>query len=330
MGVFITTSANAAPPETGVLQTGEISTKLVPSPARFTILLPPGYSKSGKPLPLMLFLHGGAGDNGFLKQSEPEFESAWANGDLPPAVVVTPDADRSLYMDYKDGSQKWDSFIVSELIPYIRSHYNVSAERSKTVVMGISMGGLGSLTLGFRHPDVFGGLSALEPGIEPGLSFYDLKRRNHVQRDEKFFTDRFGSPVDDRWFQDYNPANLAIANRRKILDSHLQIYIEVGDNDMFYLDEGTEFLHRVLWDHEIPHGYWLVHGADHLGNTLPSRILVGFQFLRDHVLEPLPADTSKSRMAGRDMTDKMKAAAGVSDSDPRPALPPTDKPQHGG
>jgi S-formylglutathione hydrolase len=329
MALFAALAAPAsAAPAPDDLQTGQIATRLVPGPARFTVLLPPGYAASGKPFPLILFLHGGDGDNGFLKRSQPQFEAAWARGDLPPAVVVTPDADRSLYMDYRDGSQKWDTFIVSELIPYIRAHYNVSPERSQTVVMGVSMGGLGSLTLAFRHPEVFGGLAALEAGIEPGLSFHDLKRRNHIQRDDKFFTDRFGDPPDDQWFKDYNPANLAIANRRRILDSHLKIYIDVGDNDMFYLDEGVEFLHRVLWDHEIPHQYWLVHGADHLGRSLPPRLVAGFQFLRDNVLAPLPPDNSAVRMAGRAMTDRMKAAAGVSDSDPRPALPPTDKPLH--
>jgi S-formylglutathione hydrolase len=310
----------------GTLETGTIDTKLVPSPAKFTVLLPPGYASAKGPFPLVLFLHGGEGDNGFLSLFKPAIEKAWSDGDIPPAVFVTPDAQRSLYMDYRDGSQSWDSYIVSQLIPYVRAHYKVSPDRAQTVATGASMGGLGSLSLGFRHPDVFGGVAALEAGIEPGLSFYDLKRRNHVQRNDAFFKERFGDPVDDGWFKEFNPANLAITNRSKILSSNLQIYIDVGDQDMFYLDEGVEFLHRVLWDHRIPHEYLQVHGADHLGRSLPPRFIDGFHFLRDHVLVPLPPDTSPGLLRGRAMTDMMKKAAGVSDSDPRPPLPPTDKP----
>jgi S-formylglutathione hydrolase len=318
--------AASAAPVPGTLETGTIDTKLVPSPAKFTVLLPPGYASAKSPLPLVLFLHGGDGDNGFLKALEPRIEAAWANGDVPPAVFVTPDAQRSLYVDYRDGSQSWDSFIVSQLIPYIRAHYRVSSDRKQTVVAGLSMGGEGALALSFRHPDVFGGVAAFEAGIEPGLSFYDLKRRNHIQRSDAFYKERFGDPVDDDWFKQFNPANLAISNRSKLLASNLQIYIEIGDQDMFYLDDGVEFLHRVLWDHRIPHEYRQVHGGDHLGRSVAPRVVDGFHFLRDHVLQPLPPDTSPALLEGRALTDTWKKAAGVSDADPRPPLPPTDKP----
>jgi S-formylglutathione hydrolase len=153
------------------LESGELATRLVPGPAKYTVLLPPEYDSSGAVYPLLLLLHGGDGDNGFLKNLRPTIEAAWAAGDLPPLVVVTPDAQRSLYMDYKDGSQKWETFIVTELLSQIRKDYRVSPDRSKTVVSGISMGGLGSLRLGFDHPEIFGGLAALEAGVEPALSF---------------------------------------------------------------------------------------------------------------------------------------------------------------
>ena len=35
-------------------------------------------------------------------------------------IVVTPSCERSFYMDYRDGSQKWETFIVTELLPEIR------------------------------------------------------------------------------------------------------------------------------------------------------------------------------------------------------------------
>jgi S-formylglutathione hydrolase len=308
------------------LETVELTTRLVPSPAKYTVLLPPGYDAS-KPsaYPLVLLLHGGGGDNGFLAQLRPTIEAAWAAGELPPAVVVTPDVHRSLYMDYRDGSQKWETYIVSELIPDIRRRYRVSADRRQTVVTGISMGGLGSLRLGFDHPEIFGGLASLEAGIEPALSFDEVKMRNRFQRDDAFFKSIFGDPVDHAFWKKANPANMAIDNRAAILGDGLQIYIEAGDLDMFHLDEGNEFLHRVLWDHQIPHEYRLVHGADHLGKSLSPRLRDGFRFLTAHVLAPPPPDTSFA--AGKATIDALRRKMGVRDDEPRPTFPSTSTPK---
>src|SRR5215472_3472930 len=158
-----TVSASAAP---AGLETGQVAAGLVPSPVAYTVLHPAGAAGTTG-LPLLLMLHGGNGDNGFLAAMRPAIEAAWAAGELSPCLVATPSCDRSLYLDYRDGSQKWETFIVGELIVHLRSAYQLAADRSRTLVAGISMGGLGALRLGFKHPDVFGGLAALEAGIEP-------------------------------------------------------------------------------------------------------------------------------------------------------------------
>jgi S-formylglutathione hydrolase len=307
------------------LETAELASKLVPSPDKYSVLLPPGYDQAKGPLPLLLLLHGGDGDNGFLARMRPVIEQAWAAGDLPPVVVVTPDAHRSLYMDYRDGSQKWETFIIGELIPELRKRYRVGTDRSHTVVAGISMGGLGSLRLGFDHPEVFGGLASLEAGIEPALRFDDVKMRNRFQRNDRFFKSIFGDPVDKTFWKKANPANMAIDERGKILGQGLQIYIDAGDLDMFHLDEGNEFLHRVLWDHQIPHEYRLVHGADHLGKSVGPRLREGFRFLTAHVLAPPPPDTSFA--PAKATIDALRRRMGVPDDQPRPPLPSTTEPK---
>jgi S-formylglutathione hydrolase len=323
--VLAMAGAGAAWAQGSKLETLALDSKLVPSPVKVSVLLPPGYAEAKGPLPVMLLLHGGGGDNGFLAQMRPTIEAAWAAGDLPPIVVVTPDVGRSLYMDYRDGSQKWETFIVSELIPEIRKRYNVSADRKQTVLSGISMGGLGSLRLGFDHPEMFGGLASLEAGIEPALSFDDVKMRNRFQRDDRFFKSIFGDPVDQAFWREANPANMAIDNKARILGQGLQIYIEVGDLDMFHLDEGVEYLHRVLWDQGIPHEYRLVHGADHLGKSMPGRLRDGFRFLTAHVLAPPAPDTSFT--ASKATIDNMRRRMGVPDDQPRPVFPPLTEPR---
>jgi S-formylglutathione hydrolase len=298
----------------------ELQSKLVPSPVKVSVLLPDGYQASQK-LPLLLLLHGGGGDNGFLNRMKPTVEAAWAAKEFPPAVVATPDVGRSLYMDFKDGSQKWETFIVTELVPELRRRYGLSSERNHTMVTGVSMGGLGSLRLGFDHPEMFGGLAAMEPGIEPALRFEDVRMRNRFQRDDKFFKSIFGDPVDRVFWQKANPANMVLANKQAILKSGLAIYLEVGDLDMFKLDEGTEYLHRVMWDNGVPHEYRLVRNADHTGKTVAVRFRDALRFLDREVLNPPGPDAARDESKGR--IDRLRRSMGVPDDEPRPPFPAT-------
>ena len=146
---------------------GKLETKLVPSPVEYAVLLPENYETAKEPLPLLLFLHGGGGDKSFLGRMRPVLEEMWKAGTLPPMVVVTPSASRSFYMDYRDGSEKWETFLVTELLDHVRNKYKITRDRKGTLLFGISMGGMGALRLGFKYPEKFAGLAALEPGVDP-------------------------------------------------------------------------------------------------------------------------------------------------------------------
>ena len=71
-------------------------------------------ASAAEPFPLMLVLHGGNGDNGFLGSITPWIGEAVRAG-IPKVVAVTVDAGRSFYMDYRDGSQKWESLFAKHL-----------------------------------------------------------------------------------------------------------------------------------------------------------------------------------------------------------------------
>ena len=266
-----------------------LESKLVPSPVEFAVLLPDGYETMKEPLPLLLFLHGGNGDRTFLARMRPIIEEMWKAGTLPPMVVVTPSVTRSFYMDFKDGSQKWETFIVTEFLAHLRSKYNVSKERKGTVLFGISMGGMGALRMGFKYPEKFAGLAALEPGIDPALKWKDVQSRNRFWRGQDLMERIFGKPLDEAYWEANNPASIAVARADKLRASGLDIYLDAGDEDSYLLHEATEFLHRVLWDNKIPHEYHLVRGADHVGRTMRPRTQEGLEFLA-RVLNPPPPD----------------------------------------
>ncbi len=267
----------------------KLASKLVPSPVEFAVLLPDGYEAAKEPLPLLLFLHGGGGDKSFLTRMRPVIEEMWKAGTLPPMVVVTPSAGRSFYMDYKDGSQKWETFIVTEFLAHLRAQYKVTKERQGTLLFGISMGGLGALRLGFKYPEKFAGLAAMEPGIDPVLRWKDLSARYKFYRAQDLMETIFGKPFDEAYWEANNVATIAVNRADKLRAAGLGIYIEAGDEDAFYLHEATEYLHRLLWDRKIAHEYHLVRGADHVGRTIRPRATEALAFLT-RLLNPPPPD----------------------------------------
>jgi S-formylglutathione hydrolase FrmB len=113
----------------GQIVDAKVETKLAPSPVEYAVLLPDGYETAKDPLPLLLFLHGGGGDKSFLTRMRSVFDELWKEGTLPPMVVATPSAGRSFYMDYKDGSQKWETFIVTEFL----DHHSLGSQDSARI-----------------------------------------------------------------------------------------------------------------------------------------------------------------------------------------------------
>jgi S-formylglutathione hydrolase len=293
------------------LVNASLESQLVPKPARFAVLLPPDYrADASNPYPLIYLLHGGDGDNGFLARMQPVVERAWALQLVRHAVVVTPDADRSFYLDYRDGSQRWEAFLVGELLAYVRKNWCVAQDRAGTVIAGISMGGMGALRIAFKNPRVFAGVAALEPGIEPALSFDQIALRDRFWKPIELYEQRFGRPVDREYWRANNPANVAKQDPARLRNSGLGIYLEAGDEDSFYLQHGAEFLHRILFDEGIPHEYRLVRGADHLGRTLGPRTLDALRFL-GQVLDPPSRDDTLDQF--HQLIALMKRRAGYRD-----------------
>jgi hypothetical protein len=66
------------------------------------------------------------------------------------------------------------------------------------------------------------------------------------------------------------------------------------------------YLHRILWDHKIPHEYHLVRGADHVGRTIRPRANEGLEFLA-RLLNPPPPDPEVE--AARKRLEPLKKAA---------------------
>ena len=267
----------------------------------YGILLPDDYEQEGKRLPLVLMLHGAGGDREQLARFQDQIDRMWIGGDLPKMALATPSVERgSIYMDSYDGANRWETFIMTELLPHLRSKYRVSVDRKTTMVTGISMGGFGSLRLGFKYPETFGAVAAMEPGAWPGLTWDAVPDRNKIRTAESIAA-LFGDPFDHERFQRENPASIIEFAPERLADT--AIYLEVGDEDGLGFMEGVDFLHRLLWRHRLRHEFRLVRWADHVGSTIMERSRDRFRFLARYLEQPASPEAAvesyRERMAER-------------------------------
>jgi S-formylglutathione hydrolase len=125
----------------------------------------------------------------------------------------------------------------------------------------------------------------MEAAVQPGFERFDGPLRSrallaNVSQENQETLFRFMSSTEDpKFFTDNSPAFRLRANAEAVRSSDLAIYLECGDHDAINLHDGNEFLHRLLWDLDISHEYHLVKDADHLGPSVPVRMVEAFSFL---------------------------------------------------
>jgi pimeloyl-ACP methyl ester carboxylesterase len=162
----------SAPADEGAIGFHNLASSNVPGDVGVAIYEPPGYDAArAESYSLLLWLHGGNGSEKDMLFFKSVFDREIASGRVPPLVIATPSGRRSLYMEFRDGTERWESYILSDVLPFVRRSAHVEASRERTFIGGVSMGGLGSLRIAFKHPELFAGVIALEPAIEAALEW---------------------------------------------------------------------------------------------------------------------------------------------------------------
>jgi enterochelin esterase-like enzyme len=225
-------------PRAGIA-TGRIDTIAYPSATVGTtrkalVYTPPGYSKK-KRYPVLYLLHGIGGDEKeWLREGQPQviLDNLYAEGKLRPMLVVLPNGramknDRAVGNIY--GPDKVAAFanfeqdLLRDLIPYVEKTYKPLTNRESRAIAGLSMGGGQSLNFGLGHLDKFAwvGEFSAAPNTKP-------------------------------------PAELLpdpeLAKKQLKL-----LWLECGDADgLLFVTQRT---HEYLYQHRVPHVYYLEPGG---------------------------------------------------------------------
>jgi predicted alpha/beta superfamily hydrolase len=150
---------------------------LVAKTRQVLVWLPPGYATGPERRYPTLYMHDGA--TVFVEWRIDEVAKRLiASGAIQPLIIVLvpnggEQADR--FNDYTPtrpsnaraggGADAYGRALVEELKPLIDAKYRTLPDAANTALGGASLGGLVSLHLGLKHPDVFGKLAVLSPSV---------------------------------------------------------------------------------------------------------------------------------------------------------------------
>jgi enterochelin esterase-like enzyme len=120
-----------------------------------SVYTPANYKADGPPNALLILFDGeDLSDDGQYRVTT--LNNLIAASRIPPTVAVFVDnIPRRRLVDLV-ASDEFADFMAKELVPWIRSHYNVTKDPKQTVITGYSAGGLASAYVALRHPEVFG------------------------------------------------------------------------------------------------------------------------------------------------------------------------------
>lgn len=211
------------------------------------IYLPPCYTDAGNinQYPVIYLFHGSPFD-----------ENHWINigvvdaannligsGELPPFMIVMPRGDLDGTFGHSSGGDNsWEGVIVNELLPYIDKNYRTLTDRRYRAIGGISRGGVWSLEISFRHPDLFGSVGGHSPALSVNLASGDYDPFNAIH----------DHPIDS-----------------------LRIYLDAGDTD--WTRFSTSDLSKALDDMHIPHTF-AINPGDHLDSYWSSQVYAYLRF----------------------------------------------------
>lgn len=131
----------------------KLNSKLMAREMPYRVVVPTNYkSEKTRRYAVIYLLHGLTGhfdnwtDRSKLAEHAAEYEY----------IFVTPEGDNGWYSDSATvPNDKYESYIIEELIPEIDKNFRTVADRNHRAVAGLSMGGYGSLKFGLKHPEKF-------------------------------------------------------------------------------------------------------------------------------------------------------------------------------
>ncbi|MGB4989906.1 MAG: alpha/beta hydrolase family protein [Pyrinomonadaceae bacterium] len=144
----------AAKPLGANVREHKLNSKLMGREISYRVVVPAGYfnAKDTTRHSVVYLLHGLTGHFSNWTDRTKVAEYALAHK----YIIVMPEGDNGWYTDsVSKANDKYESYIIKELIPEIDAKYRTIAERDHRAITGLSMGGYGGVKFGLKYPEMF-------------------------------------------------------------------------------------------------------------------------------------------------------------------------------
>ncbi len=222
-----------------------LSSKLMNREMPYRIILPTGYASTSERYPVIYLLHGLTGhfNNWTDKTKLAEYSTAYK------FIIVTPEGGDGWYTDSATvPADKYESYIVEELIPEIDKKFRTLADRDHRAIAGLSMGGYGAIKFGLKYPEIFSLAGSFSGALSVTATLPTTRDAAYV----KTVTAIFGPPDSDA-----RKANDVFKIVSEITDEQKKklpfLYIDCGLED-FLFKSNRDFI-ELLLEKKIPHEY---------------------------------------------------------------------------
>jgi enterochelin esterase-like enzyme len=145
---------------------------------RFHVYTPPGYEANQQKYPVLYLLHGAnESDDSWSTVGRGNFilDNLIADGKAVPMIVIMPNGhiDQTPPNPGVPGALRvefaaFPNEFVSDIMPYVESHYRTIPDRPHRAIAGLSMGGAQTLNIAFTHLDWFSAIGVFSSGILGG------------------------------------------------------------------------------------------------------------------------------------------------------------------
>jgi S-formylglutathione hydrolase FrmB len=237
--------------------------------------------------PVVYFMHGSNGNaKTWVKNNyEKSLDLLRQAQNLKPITFVSFDTSAySFFTDYPvrngstDTSKAYETWFVSEFIPYIEKTWGVCDRRECRGIMGQSMGGFGAIKTALRFPDLFSVIAVNSPALSPFENY-----RNFSDWD-KYLSSKPIGPIkgyifaktvseifpDENSFLSNDPTTLV--ERYSSSHGFPSLYFDMGGKDDFGFEDGYQlfknaldqrhFDYTTIFEPNGHHDMWKRHAVD--------------------------------------------------------------------
>ena len=281
--------AFSLPAAAGVVLSREFDSAALQRKWSYAVYLPEGYETSTLRYPVLYLLHGNGGglyDWTNLGHIQPTADALIAHGDIPPAIIVMPDAGSTWYVDRKE---KMETAVIRDLIADVERNFRAIGARNGRVLAGLSMGGYGALRFALKYPETFAAAALLSPAI------YDPEppANSGARRAGVFGEQQFDAEV---WKQLNYPSLWEAFLAKKIT---VPMYINSGDDDDYFIEADAARLYSLLRRNGQPAELRIVDGA-HRWAVWESTIGDAMKYIFRYADRPAMAPAGPAKMPRKD------------------------------